>query len=81
MSYCAIENTATGLDQVIEMMIDAKDEQMVNLKTFVAGRSCPQEREAVHNLYDMCSQYIRLYEMMDRMDSEEEYDDEDETVE
>lgn len=54
MSYCAAENTAAALDQVVDMVSEGGEEYISNLSTY--------EKTGHLDLIQLCQAYLKLME-------------------
>ena len=57
MSYCAFENTAGDLRQIVNMLLDAYDNDMT-LDAFIESRSSEFEGRAVRQVLELCQAII-----------------------
>lgn len=68
MSYCAFENTTMAMEQIIEMMAEASQENMTDFVSSMSRR----EHEAFRNMYDVCERVMAaIVDAQDQMDNEE----------
>lgn len=59
MSYCAVENTASALSQVVDMMTDSGE--FDTIEEWVESLN-EYEREALPELLDHCQRVVDLFE-------------------
>lgn len=57
MSYCMFENTAGEMVQVLDAMDQAESVEDLDLNQY--------EKPAYHEMYDLCKEFIRLYEQLE----------------
>lgn len=68
MSYCAFENTTNAMEQIIEMMAEASQENMTDFVSSMSRR----EHQAFRNMYDVCERVMAaIVDAQDQMDNEE----------
>jgi hypothetical protein len=64
MSYCAFENTALALQQLMEIINDELEEGR-NYEEFLESRSSLEERSAVKRVRKNCEALLDLFEAID----------------
>lgn len=64
MSYCAFENTALALQQLMEIINDELEEGR-NYEEFLESRSSLEERSAVKSVRMNCEDLLNLFEAID----------------
>lgn len=77
MSYCAFENTAEDIQQLLNIMQGAAEDDM-NLSEFIASRGSEYERRAVQRVLDLCEQLLVTAGDMEVMGPRADDDDEEE---
>ena len=71
MSYCMFEKTALAIDQILDHMLEAQENNQA--PKFLEDMS-PSEKRAYERMYDMCRQFVQLSENFEQMSVEEDED-------
>jgi len=65
MSYCPFKNTASDLQQCVNDLYEAAENDCT-LEQFIESRSSDYERDAVRRMYHLCQEFLVAYEDMEQ---------------